>query len=64
MREAIARWTCNSCGSVEETPSDKQPKGWVGYSMTETGVPAGELPVLGHLCDGCRRRVESALEGR
>jgi hypothetical protein len=62
-RTTIARWTCNTCGDLQETDTSKQPEGWVGYGFTEPGIPAGEHNVLGHLCRPCARTVRDAVSG-
>lgn len=62
-RDTYVRWTCNSCGAVEDVTGG-QPKGWVGYGMTQPGVPAGEQTTLGHLCNTCAQRLEAALAAR
>lgn len=60
-RESLTRWTCNACGVKRETPSMKQPSGWVGYGFTNAGVPLGEQTTLGHLCDNCAARIVAPL---
>lgn len=60
-RENVVRWTCNVCQDVEETVSDKQPEGWVGYGFTDPGRPAGESKDIGHLCKSCYRSVRNAM---
>lgn len=61
-RENFTRWTCNSCGAIEEMANEaersKWPKGWRGYGFTAAGVPeASKTDVIGHLCRNCAELV-------
>jgi hypothetical protein len=61
MKQAVALYTCDRCGVDKVQAVQGLPHLWSSVSMHESNTPTPAREDHWHLCEGCKRQLNTFL---